>query len=129
MSLDNKAPKTRMVQLLDLRNLVGGGGLWNDHSLTRDERETAIGEQCYFASPYDMPAYVRFFRRIRRQTPGRKATVIEDLGVTMEVACFTFGVTLYVKFDRPTGKDGSGSKLTVIVEDAEGRETLAQYET
>ena len=87
MPLDKNAPKTRVVQLLDLRNMLGGGGIWNDGALTRNEKETELGEQCYFASPYDMPIYVRFFRRLRRQKPGRKALVVEHLGTTMEMAC------------------------------------------
>lgn len=128
MALDKSAPKTRVVQLLDLRNMLGGGGIWNDGKLTRNEKEIELGEQCYFASPYDCPMYLRFFRRLRQQKPGRKATVVEHLGTTMEAAFFTFGVTVYLKHDRPKTKGGP-SKLTIIVDDSEGREVLATYET
>lgn len=107
--------------------MLGGGGIWNDGALTRSEKETELGEQCYFASPYDLPAYVRFFRRITEEKFGRKALSVTDHGVTMEVSFFTFGVTLYVRYDRANLEHGA--KLKIIVEDDEGREVLASYET
>lgn len=121
-------PKTRVIQLLDMRSAVGPNGILRDESLTHDHKEIELGEQCYFRSPYDMPLYVRFFRRLTQQTTGRKSHTGEHLGSTVELAFYTFGVTVYVRHDRATAKDGSGAKLHVIVEDDEGREVVASYE-
>jgi hypothetical protein len=122
MVLDANAPKHRIVQLLDLRRYTSH----KDGTLTRSNRTVDRGEMCYFATPMDMPAYVRFWRRITRQDQSENAVVLNDHGVTMEVDCFTFGVKVYVRYDRPTVR-GSRGKLHVMVEDHEGIETLARY--
>ena len=112
----------RMVQLLDLNNFKGH----IDGTLTRNEREVPRGEMCYFASPYDMPAYVRFWRRLRKKQEGKRE-VLHHEGVTMELDCFTFGVKVFVKHDMARVKGGT-SKLTIFIEDGDGMGEVASYE-
>jgi hypothetical protein len=116
-------PGTRMVQLIDLQDTRSN----RDGKLTRNEKEVPRGEMCYFASPYDMPMYLRFWRRITKRGNDPTAAVFDHLGTTMEVDCYTFGVKFYVRYDRPTVK-GQGGKLILIAEDSEGREVLAEYD-
>lgn len=123
MPLNKNAPKTRTVQLLDLE----GFRSHTDGSLTRNHQSVERGEMCYYATPMDLPAYVRFWRRIMRQDQSAKATVLDDLGVTMEFDAYTFGVKVYVRYDRPKQRGKRGT-LLVMVEDHEGTETLARYE-
>lgn len=117
-------PGTRLVQLIDLTDTRSNP----DGKLIRNEQEVPRGEMCYFASPYDMPAYVRFWRRlVDRSDRKRKIASADNLGTTMEIDAYTFGVKIYVRYDRAQTKGGT-TKLMVIVEDHEGLETLATYE-
>lgn len=115
-------PKTRIVQLLDLRDFTSHP----DGTLTRSHKQVERGEMCYFASPFDLPAYVRFWRRITKQEHGRKGVILADEGVTMELDLYTFGVKVYVKYERPKLRGKRGS-VSVIVEDADGFTNLVKY--
>lgn len=122
MTMDG--PGTRIVQLIDLTDTRSNP----DGKLIRNEQEVPRGEMCYFASPYDMPTYVRFWRRlVDRSDRKRKIASADNLGTTMEVDCFTFGVKVFLRYDRPQAK-GEPSKLKLIVEDGDGLTTLAEYE-
>lgn len=120
MTMDGKG--TRICQLIDLQDTRSNP----DGTLTRNEQEVPRGEMCYFASPYDMPLYVRFWRRLVDRSKGKIASM-DNLGTTMEIDCFTFGVKFYVKYDRAQ-KKGDPAKLSLIVEDGDGRETVVSYE-
>lgn len=113
----------RTVQLLDLHEFSGN----EDGTLTRNEREVPRGDVCYFAAPYDFPGYVRFWRRLVDRTKGKAASV-DHLGTTMEIDCYPFGVKVYIKHERPTKRGQAGGRLVLIVEDHEGRESLATYD-
>ena len=131
MALDRQAPKTRMVQLLDLAHStfgnMGEDGKWVPGKLTGLEQKEERRHWCFHNLPYDCPAFMRVFRRINVQKPGKKATSVEDLGTTVELDYFTFGVRVYLKHTRQKTRGGS-SKLSIIIEDSEGTEVLAQYE-
>lgn len=120
MTMDGKG--TRIVQLIDLTDTRSNP----DGKLIRNEQEVPRGEMCYFASPYDMPMYIRFWRRLVDKTV-RKNVSMDHLGSTMEIDAYTFGVKFYLKLDRPQ-KNGEPAKLSFIVEDGDGREVLASYE-
>jgi hypothetical protein len=113
---------TRIVQLVDLKDVRSNP----DGTLTRNHKEVDRGEMCYFASPYDMPMYLRFWRRLVDKTV-RKNTTMDNLGSTAELDFYTFGVKVYLRYDRPQSKGGA-SKLSVILEDGDGREVVASYE-
>jgi hypothetical protein len=122
MTMDGKG--TRIVQLIDLTDTRSNP----DGTLTRNEQEVSRGEMCYFASPYDMPMYLRFWRRlVDRSDKKRKIATADNLGTTMEIDAYTFGVKFYVKYDRAQ-KPGDPTKLTLICEDGDGREVLVSYE-
>lgn len=120
-----------MVQLLDLRAITFGNrdnnGKWIPGKLTGEDHEEERMKWCYFNLPYDCPAYLRVFRRLNIQKPGKKATVVDDLGTTLELMYFTFGVNVYVKHTRSKGK-GQPAKLAIMIEDGDGIETVATYE-
>ena len=80
MTMDG--PGTRIVQLIDLTDTRSNP----DGKLTRNEQVVERGEMCYFASPYDLPAYVRFWRRLTNKTVGKNASM-DNHGTTMEVDC------------------------------------------
>ena len=113
---------TRVVQLIDLQDVRSNP----DGTLTRNHVQLDRGEMCYFASPYDIPMYLRFWRRLVDKTKGKNVTM-DNLGNTMEMDFYTFGVKFYVKLDRPQAK-GEPAKLSLIVEDGDGRDTLLTYE-
>jgi hypothetical protein len=113
---------TRIVQLVDLEDVRSNP----DGTLTRNHKQLDRAEQCYFASPYDTPMYLRFWRRLVDKTVGKNSTM-DNLGSTAEMDYYTFGVKLYVRYDRPQTKGGT-SKLTFILEDGDGREVMASYE-
>lgn len=75
------------------------------------------------ATPADLPLYLRLFRRTQKLDTGdrKHASSTTALGYTMELDLFTFGVKLYVRTDYPKGN------VKIILEDAEGRETIATY--
>ena len=120
MTMDGKG--TRIVQLIDLTDTRSNP----DGTLTRNEQEVPRGEMCYFASPYDMPMYLRFWRRLRDRTVGKNASM-DNLGSTMEIDIYPIGVKVYVKMDRPQAK-GEPGKYSIIIEDGDGREVVASYE-
>lgn len=73
--------------------------------------------------PFDMPVYVRAFRLMsdtREHDPKHKVFSQGLKGHTLQVDAFTFGVKVFVRVDT----DGN---LKVIVEDSDGRETVAEY--
>jgi hypothetical protein len=73
--------------------------------------------------PFDMPVYVKAFRLMsdtREHDPKAKVFSQGLKGHTLEIDAFTYGVKVYVRI----GTDGN---LKVIVEDSDGRETLAEY--
>lgn len=113
---------TRVIQLIDLTDTRSNP----DGTLTRNHNVVERGEMCYFASPYDMPAYLRFWRRLRDKTVGKNSSM-DNEGVTMELDCYTHGVKLYVRFDRAQTR-GQRGKLIFILEDGDGREVMATYE-
>jgi hypothetical protein len=120
-----------MVQLLDLPGITFGNrdeeGKWIPGKMTGPEHVEERRRWAYFNLPFDCPAFLRVFRRLNIQKPGRKATVVDDLGTTLELSYFTFGVTVYLKHSR--AKAGKPASLSILVEDSEGREVLATYET
>ena len=120
MTMDGKG--TRIVQLIDLTDTRSNP----DGKLTRNEQEVDRGEMCYFASPYDMPLYLRFWRRLTDRTKGKNMTMDHD-GTTMEVDCYPWGVKLYLRYDRAEER-GKRGKLIFILEDGDGREVMATYE-
>lgn len=120
MTMDG--PGTRIVQLIDLTDTRTNP----DGKLIRNEQEVPLGEMCYFASPYDMPMYLRFWRRLTDRSKGKSATM-DNHGVTAEMDCYPWGVKLYVRFDRSEQRNTRG-KLTFILEDGDGREVMATYE-
>lgn len=74
-------------------------------------------------TPFDCPMYVRCYRLMsdtKEHDPKRKIFSQALKGHTLQVDAFTFGVKVYVRI----GKDGN---LKVIVEDSDGRETVAEY--
>lgn len=130
MALDHDAPRSRMVQLLDLPGITFGNrdndGKWIPGKLTGQEHVEERRRWAYFNLPYDCPAFLRVFRRLSIQKPGKKATVVDDLGTTLELNYFTFGAIVYLKHSKP--KLGKPETLSIIVEDSEGAEVLATYE-
>jgi hypothetical protein len=57
----------------------------------------------------------------------RKNMSMDHLGTTAEMDFYTFGVKVYLRYDRPQAK-GEPAKLSVILEDGDGREVVASYE-
>lgn len=110
---------TRIVQLIDLEDLRSNP----NGTLTRNHQEVDRGEMCYFASPYDMPMYMRFWRRLTDLVGGSR----DNLGSTAELDLFPWGVKVYVRHDRSRVK-GVRGKIHIIIEDSDGRETVATYE-
>src|SRR5512143_4039412 len=107
----------KMVQLLDL----SGYRSTADGRLIRNEQETDRGSMCYFASPFDFPAYVRFFRRVSKKVRGKEHNYDHE-GTTMEVDMFSFGLKVYLRWDR------AERRLKIITEATDGtREVLAEY--
>lgn len=73
--------------------------------------------------PFDMPIHVKAFRLMsdtKEHNPKHKVFSQGLKGHTLEVDAYTYGVKVYVRI----GTDGN---LKVIVEDSDGRETLAEY--
>ena len=87
--------RTKMVQLVDLEHHHSN----QDGTLTRNHQEVSRGDQCYFASPMDYPAYLRFMRTIDKERTGSKATVNHHLSTTLEVDLYTAGTKVWVKWD------------------------------
>ena len=120
MTMDGKG--TRTVQLIDLTDTRSNP----DGSLTRNHKEVPRGEVCYFASPFDFPGYVRFWRRLVDKTKGKQIAV-DHIGTTMEIDMYTFGMKVYLRFDRGRRK-GDRGKLNIILEDGDGMSTVATYQ-
>jgi hypothetical protein len=92
---DTPADRTRQVQLIDLENHYSNP----DGTLTRNKKKVDRGEQCYFASPMDFPAYVRFTRTVENWKEGTTTTG-DHLSTTAELDLYPAGVRIFVKYDR-----------------------------
>jgi len=86
--------RTRQVQLLDLEAHYSSP----DGTLLRNKSKIDRGEMCYFASPWDFPAYVRFMRTVVNNKEGTN-TSIDHLSTTIEVDCYPAGIKVFVKWD------------------------------
>jgi len=83
------------VQLIDLETHYSQP----DGTLIRNKKKVDRGEQCYFASPMDFPAYVRFTRTVDNTKEGTN-TSIDVLSVTAEIDLYPAGVRIFIKWDR-----------------------------
>jgi hypothetical protein len=92
---DPPGDRTRQVQLLDLEHHYSQP----DGSLVRNNKKVDRGEMCYFASPMDFPAYVRFTRTVESVKEGTN-TSIDHLSTTAEIDLYPVGVKIFVKWDR-----------------------------
>lgn len=100
--------RTRSVQLLDLEQHCS----LPDGTLTRNHKKIERGEMCYFASPMDFPAYVRFMRTVANTKEGTN-TSIDHLSTTIEIDCYPAGIKVFVKFDRKK------QQFVVLIQDGE----------
>ena len=91
--------RTRQVQLIDLEHHYSSP----DGSLTRNNRKVDRGEQCYFASPMDFPAYVRFQRTVTSDKEGT-STHIDHLSTTAEFDLYPAKAKVFVKWDIKRNK-------------------------
>jgi len=78
-------------------------------------------------TPPDVPAYVSLVRLMQRTkddntSEGGKRSSTAMVGSTMVLDYFSYGVKVYVRHGLLDGT------LKVIIEDSEGRETVAEYE-
>jgi hypothetical protein len=88
---------TRHSTPVDLEKTSPGG------ALVRNERDTDRGAECYFASPMDFPAYLRFVRTVEWDEDGTMNTG-NHLSTTLEVDLYTLGVKVWLKYDRAKGR-------------------------
>jgi hypothetical protein len=114
---------SRLVQLLDLTDGFASG---KDGTLTRNLQPVDRGEMCYYATPMEFPAYLRFWRRVSKVARSKTRDEYAHLGTTMELDVFQFGVKVYARWDMPDAE--GNTKLKIIIEDQEGLTTVAEYE-
>lgn len=130
MALDRDAPKTRMVQLLNLHSITAGNRdnnhKWIPGKLTGPDVEEEKRTWFYHNMPGDLPAFLRIFRRLNVQKQSKNANSVEDLGQTLELTFFTFGVVIYIKYTR--AQKEKPATLAILVDDGEGPEVLVKYE-
>lgn len=111
--------RTKMVQMIDLEY----HNSMPDGSLVRNRKKIDRGEQCYFASPMDFPAYVRFTRTVESEKEGT-STHVNVKSITAELDLYPAGIKVFVKWDK------AKQQFVLMTQERDGKaKVAARYPT